>query len=54
MLSTTGWATDMHRMRHVGDFCRWKDHNAYQIAFERLHRDLKASGTKQAKTTGST
>ena len=28
--------------RHVGDFTRWKKHDCYQRAFERLFRDLKA------------
>jgi hypothetical protein len=28
--------------RHVGDFTRWKEHDSYQKAFERLLRDLKA------------
>lgn len=30
--------------RHIGDFTRWKDHDAYQAAFGRLLRDLKAEG----------
>ena len=36
------WASDIRRMRNVGDFCGWKDHDTYQQAFERLMRDLKA------------
>jgi hypothetical protein len=28
--------------RHVGDFSRWKEHDSYHKAFERLLRDLKA------------
>lgn len=32
------------RQRHIGDFTHWKDHDAYQRAFERLLRDLKAQG----------
>jgi len=27
---------------HIGDFTRWKHHDDYQQAFERLLRDLKA------------
>ena len=27
---------------HIGDFRQWKDHDAYQKAFQRLLRDLKA------------
>lgn len=28
-------------MRSIGDFTGWKDHDQYQVAFERLLRDLK-------------
>ncbi len=38
------WAAKLRRTRHIGDFSRWKDHDAYQEAFERLLRDLKAEG----------
>ncbi len=37
-----GWPADVRRDRHIGDFTRWKDHDSYQKAFERLIRDLKA------------
>ena len=36
------WAAKLRRSRHIGDFTRWKDHDAYQKAFDRLMRDLKA------------
>ena len=42
MDSKTGWAGNVRRQRHIGDFTRWKDHDAYSKAFERLLRDLKA------------
>ena len=42
MESKTGWAGNVRRQRHIGDFTRWKDHDAYSKAFERLLRDLKA------------
>jgi hypothetical protein len=29
--------------RNIGDFQRWKDHDAYQQAFDRVLRDLKAT-----------
>jgi hypothetical protein len=29
------------RTRHIGDFTRWKEHDAYREALERLPRDLK-------------
>jgi hypothetical protein len=27
--------------RNIGDFRKWKDHDTYQQAFERVLRDLK-------------
>ena len=27
--------------RHIGDFTRWKEHDAYQKALDRLLRDLR-------------
>jgi len=42
-----GWPADIRRTRHIGDFTNWKDHEAYQKAFARLLRDLKAD-TKPA------
>ena len=36
------WATEIRHERNIGDFTRWKDHDAYQKAFDRLLRDLKA------------
>jgi uncharacterized protein YjbI with pentapeptide repeats len=38
------WASKLRRSRHIGDFTQWKDHDAYQKAFDRLMRDLKAEG----------
>jgi TIR domain/Pentapeptide repeats (8 copies) len=45
MESRTGWAADIKRSRHIGDFIRWKDHDGYRKAFERLLRDLKVELT---------
>jgi hypothetical protein len=42
----TGWPADVRRTRHIGDFTNWKDHDAYQKAFDRLMRDLKADEKK--------
>ena len=42
MQTSTSWAADIRRMRHITDFTDWKDHDAYQKAFARLLRDLKA------------
>ncbi len=38
----TGWPALVQNERHVGDFTRWKEHDSYQQAFERLLSDLKA------------
>ncbi|HEU5382046.1 MAG TPA: hypothetical protein VFV38_42040 [Ktedonobacteraceae bacterium] len=37
----TGWPALVLHERHIGDFTGWKEHNQYQVAFERLLRDLK-------------
>jgi hypothetical protein len=29
------------RTRHIGDFTRWKEHDAYTKALDRLLRDLR-------------
>jgi hypothetical protein len=42
MQSAVGWAADIRRQRHIGDFRQWKDYDAYQQALNRLLRDLKA------------
>lgn len=41
MTSGTGWAADIRRTRHIGDFCDWQDHDSYQRSLDRLVRDLK-------------
>lgn len=42
------WAAKIKRRRHIGDFSNWKDKSSYRKAFERLMRDLKATGDKSA------
>jgi hypothetical protein len=42
METEEAWAASLRRMRHIGDFRAWKDHDPYQKSFERLLRDLKA------------
>jgi hypothetical protein len=42
MDSEVGWPALIKNSRNVGNFTRWKDHDSYQRAFERLLRDLKA------------
>lgn len=38
-----GWSADIKRIRHIGDFRKWKDHDSYQKALIRLLRDLKVN-----------
>jgi hypothetical protein len=42
MATSVAWASHLRRTRHIGDFTRWKDHDAYKKAFDRLLSDLKA------------
>lgn len=44
MTIESGWAADIRRSRNIGDFRRWKSHDSYNKAFDRLMRDLKAEG----------
>lgn len=47
METKQAWAASLRRIRHIGDFSKWKNHDSYQKAFDRLLRDLK-SQTKAA------
>jgi hypothetical protein len=38
----SGWPAFIRNTRNIGDFRKWKNHDSYQKAFERLLRDLKA------------
>lgn len=42
----TGWPVLIRNTRNIGDFRRWKTHDVYQKAFDRLLRDLKAAETR--------
>jgi len=46
------WAAKIKRRRHIGDFSNWQDKSSYQKAFERLLRDLKATGDESAAEEG--
>ena len=35
----TGWPALIRNTRHIGNFWRWKTHDVYQQAFDRLPRD---------------
>jgi uncharacterized protein YjbI with pentapeptide repeats len=39
----TGWPALIRNTRNIGDFRRWKTHDAYQKAFNQLLRDLKTA-----------
>ncbi len=45
MHSDKAWAASIRRIRHIGDFTKWKSHDDYQKSFERLLRDLNAEPT---------
>jgi hypothetical protein len=45
MQSSEAWAADIRRSRQIGDFKRWKNHDVYQKAFDRLMRDLQKRET---------
>jgi hypothetical protein len=40
------WATLLRDDRNIGDFRRWKDHDAYQKALERVLRDLRVENSE--------
>jgi hypothetical protein len=46
MKITGSWPTLIRNTRNIGDFTRWKRHNTYQKALDRLLRDLKAEAAK--------
>ena len=54
MRTRQAWAADIRKQRHIGDFTCWKDHDAYQKAFARLLRDLKAEAQKMETRNGTT
>ena len=46
METNSAWAERIRDSRNIGDFSAWKDHDAYQVAFQRLLRDLKSGGSE--------
>ena len=44
MTAPSGWPRLLRNTRNIGDMRAWKDHDAYQRAFERLLRDLRTEG----------
>jgi hypothetical protein len=47
----TGWPALIRNTRHIGDFTKWKNHDSYRNAFDRLLRDLKAEGKEKVNTS---
>ncbi len=43
METPEAWAATIRKKRHIGDFTKWKEHDTYQAALQRLLRDLRAS-----------
>lgn len=41
METDKGWAKRIRQTRHIGDFTKWKDHDSYKKAFDRLLKDLR-------------
>jgi len=50
METSKAWAADIRRTRHIGEFDRWRDHDSYKKALERLLRDLKAETPAQPES----
>ncbi|MEO7145684.1 MAG: TIR domain-containing protein [Bryobacteraceae bacterium] len=50
--ATDGWAAEVKRTRHVGDFRGWRDPALYQKAVARLLRDLAVSDEMDRRTPG--
>ena len=46
MASSEPWARKLRDQRNIGDFRKWKDHDAYQKNLEMLLRDLTVSTAK--------
>ena len=42
------WAASLRRTRYIGDFRNWKHDDAFQKAFDRPLRDLKAGEAASA------
>jgi len=46
MQTERAWARQLRYLRHIGDFTRWKDHDAYQDHFQQLLNGLKQERLK--------
>ena len=45
----TGWPAFIKNTRHIGDFSKWKDHDCYRKALERLLRDLRTESSDERR-----
>jgi len=45
-----GWPALVRNTRHIENFTKWKNHDSYHKAFDRLLRDLKAEGKGKSAT----
>jgi uncharacterized protein YjbI with pentapeptide repeats len=45
MNSQVGWAADIRRSRHIGDFTDWQNHGSYRQGLARLLGNLRVEGT---------
>jgi hypothetical protein len=41
-----GWAAEIRRTRHIGDFRKWRDRDSFQKSLDRLLRDLRAQDSR--------
>jgi uncharacterized protein YjbI with pentapeptide repeats len=53
MQTSQAWAATLRRTRHIGDFTNWTEPQAYQIAFDRLLRDLKKVNQEEIENRGN-
>jgi uncharacterized protein YjbI with pentapeptide repeats len=51
MHTDAAWAASIRRTRHIGDFTLWKDHDAYQKAFDRLLKNLRTDAKSGGRDT---
>jgi hypothetical protein len=47
MACDAAWAASIRRIRHIGDFRGWKNHDEYEKSLNRLIRDLRAEDSEK-------
>ena len=50
MDTTQQWAYDLRRHRNIGDFGKWKEHDGFETAYNRLLRDLHTASTPKSQS----